>query len=324
MNKIYVSGNYIIVEDASGKLTSYPKSKSEYCEQVDCFVLRKYPNKAIVEFKFAEIGTWFNEAGDTAYTEATLRTLLRENTDFSSASGGSGAIPITQSVNGHSNFVPGTEVGELAYSKTSEGTRWLPGTIGGTYYPKGFYIWDGNDWVSDRNAIAEELDNLLNSKQDKDTTGWWTISDTTFTSATPQSIPANTRTLLQINLDSVIEFAGANGALASDIWDAVNNKLTPLASGDSYLFRLSMTANPTLNNRNFTVDLDIGGTQGVIFERSTRLARGANVDTKISMTNSIFTLGTFIANGGEIYITCDGDVEIFDISLFIQKVTSND
>ena len=42
------------------------------------------------------------------------------------------------------------------------------------------------------------------------------------------------------------------------------------------------------------------------------------------MTNSIFTLGTFIANGGEIYITCDGDVDIFNISLFIQKVTEDD
>lgn len=151
--------------------------------------------------------------------------------------------------------------------------------------------------------------------------GWWNIQDQTFTSTSPQSINSNTRTKLQINADSIIESFSPELLPVTDIWDDTNYKITPINNGDSYIFRLSMTANPTLNNRNFTVDLDIGGTQGVIFERTTRLARGANIDTKISMTNSIFTLGTFIQNGGEIYVNCDGDVSLFNIALFIQKVT---
>jgi hypothetical protein len=53
--------------------------------------------------------------------------------------------------------VGGTAIGELAYVVNSEGTAWLPGTLGGSYYPAGIYVWDGANWVSDRNSIAQQL-----------------------------------------------------------------------------------------------------------------------------------------------------------------------
>ena len=37
----------------------------------------------------------------------------------------------------------GMVTGDLAYIKNSLGSMWLPGTLGGTYYPKGIYIYDG-------------------------------------------------------------------------------------------------------------------------------------------------------------------------------------
>lgn len=54
--------------------------------------------------------------------------------------------------------ISGTAIGQLSYVVNSQGTAWLPGTIGGNYYPAGIYIWNGSTWVSDRNAIAEQLD----------------------------------------------------------------------------------------------------------------------------------------------------------------------
>ena len=175
-----------------------------------------------------------------------------------------------------------------------------------------------NDGLISKSNV-ESLD-----EQIKESSGWWNIADNIDNSLNPQFITSNTRTKITISPDSVIDGYGANGLPASSIWDGVNNKITPIQLGDSYIFRISFTANPTLNNRNLIIDLDLGGSQGIIFERSTRLARGANVDTKVSMTNSIFALSTFVSNGGEIYITCDGDVEIFNKSIFIQKVTQND
>jgi hypothetical protein len=70
---------------------------------------------------------------------------------------GTPALIITQSAANYAALTPGTDNGELAYVYSSQGTAWLPGTVGGSYYPAGFYVWDGALWVSDRNAIAEQL-----------------------------------------------------------------------------------------------------------------------------------------------------------------------
>jgi len=61
-----------------------------------------------------------------------------------------------------SSLEPGTQIGQLAYTSNSEGTAWLPSTLGGSYYPKGWYVWDGTDWVSDRNTTAAQLESLKN------------------------------------------------------------------------------------------------------------------------------------------------------------------
>lgn len=53
--------------------------------------------------------------------------------------------------------------GDVARVKNAQGIKWLPGTLGGTYYPSGFYEWDGAEWVMDDTLemVAEELDNIL-------------------------------------------------------------------------------------------------------------------------------------------------------------------
>lgn len=92
MNKIYISDNYIISEE-DGLKRAFAKSHSEYDESVDEFILRKFPDKAVLEIAFIESGLWFNEAGDTAFTEATLRTFLRQNSGFlSGGTSGTGKI----------------------------------------------------------------------------------------------------------------------------------------------------------------------------------------------------------------------------------------
>lgn len=71
-----------------------------------------------------------------------------------------GGVSFTQQVNQYNDLVAGITVGDLAYVENSQGTAWLPFALGGTYYPAGVYRWDGVVWVSDRNAIANELSKL--------------------------------------------------------------------------------------------------------------------------------------------------------------------
>lgn len=52
----------------------------------------------------------------------------------------------------------GEREGVLAYVEQSQGTAWLPYTVGGTYYPKGWYIWDGMEWISSKSNVAQALD----------------------------------------------------------------------------------------------------------------------------------------------------------------------
>ena len=62
-----------------------------------------------------------------------------------------------------SQLLDGINVGDLAYVNSPEGTSWLPGTIGGSYYPRGWYFWTGVLWRSDRNSIANQLQTNINS-----------------------------------------------------------------------------------------------------------------------------------------------------------------
>lgn len=47
--------------------------------------------------------------------------------------------------------------GDIAYVKEAQGTSWLPWSLGGAYYPTGLYYYDGVEWVSDKEAVAEQL-----------------------------------------------------------------------------------------------------------------------------------------------------------------------
>lgn len=69
----------------------------------------------------------------------------------------SGATAVGQKATNYSSLTNGRYVGDIAYTNQSEGTQWLPNSYGGTYYPSGWYLWDGSIWVSDRNDLVNQL-----------------------------------------------------------------------------------------------------------------------------------------------------------------------
>lgn len=147
--------------------------------------------------------------------------------------------------------------------------------------------------------------------------GWVHVTDSQYTEANPLSISSGVRTKITNNAAVLLNVTGLSNG--STIWNPVTNKLEPDNLGDTYLVRFKCTANPSVNNRNFSLDLDIGGDQNVIWDKTMRLARGSNVNTIITETLDIFTLNTFISNGGEFFVTCDGDVDVFNISFKIER-----
>lgn len=58
-------------------------------------------------------------------------------------------------------FPVGPNLLALAYVKDSQGTFWLPGSMGGDFFSKGTYLWDGVDWVDGLDEVAKELQDIL-------------------------------------------------------------------------------------------------------------------------------------------------------------------
>jgi len=54
---------------------------------------------------------------------------------------------------------PGT-TGRFAYVLNSQGTKWLPGSIGGDFYDLGWYYDNGTDWTDDKVEIAKGLEDI--------------------------------------------------------------------------------------------------------------------------------------------------------------------
>lgn len=97
-----------------------------------------------------------------ATTIAEAIDYLSEVTGFNTASGGSGAQdPINYQAQNYtelSTIATDPQLNELAYCRESEGIKWLPWSLGGTYYPAGLYYYNGIEWKSDRTNITEQIE----------------------------------------------------------------------------------------------------------------------------------------------------------------------
>jgi hypothetical protein len=81
-------------------------------------------------------------------------------------SGGSGGTAYIGVFTNYTDLItqyPTAPILSLAYVQNSQGTPWLPGSLLGTFYSKGTYLFDGVNWVDGLDEVSEELDNLVKS-----------------------------------------------------------------------------------------------------------------------------------------------------------------
>jgi|GEM_PF-2629148 len=249
--------------------------------------------------------------GTTPYSD--LNTLLSDlQVLFTNSSQGS----ISQTQDNFSLFTAGSEIGQIAYAKESQGTSWLPAGLGGTYYPAGFYVWTGSEWTSDRNNMALALSRVTNNSL-----GWIQVKDSTYPDILSPLLLGTTRTALPNNAGSSITVA--QPSLNPIVWNGTTGKFEPDNEGDCYSILIQFSASPLVNIANLQLDLDIGGAFGVIWDKAIRLTEGAGVVSRISETITLYTLDTFVANGGQFFLTSDVAVNIFDVNIVIQRTFRN-
>ena len=111
----------------------------------------------------------------------------------------------------------------------------------------------------------------------------------------------------------------------SELWDITNDKINSINIGDGYTVRIdfeieSKTGSPT----GIDVTLDIGGGTSptiAIVERIITVVKQAPY--KISIAFPFFTLDTFKANGGQIFLKTDaGTVTIAKRQISIHRISS--
>lgn len=145
---------------------------------------------------------------------------------------------------------------------------------------------------------------------------------------------ASTQTITTTASKLIIDGAGATSTSAylpleirgvSELWDVLNNKITPIAIGDGYTMRIDLqitakTGSPT----ELLLDLDIGGGASPtinIVERTISSAKAPPYNVSIGFP--FFSLSTFKTNGGQLFLATDtGTVEITKRQISIHRISS--
>lgn len=151
--------------------------------------------------------------------------------------------------------------------------------------------------------------------------GWAFYDDSEYTEVSPLNV---NNASVQLTID---EQGSSNltGYLPNNTSFFSNDKITPENVGDTYALRLDFKAKGSTPSDKFDVFIDIGGSNPIIFDQSVEINKGSGVEQRYNLSIVVFSLNTFVANGGAIYLdtTETGDnIDFYDFGLLITRVGS--
>ena len=162
--KVYAKGNYFIIESADGVFREDHKINVRVSKNLITDTTYYINMKGGV--KSYELAELTDESGN-AYTKNSWETFAFSNSGFSSASGGSGAGTTISVVANYSTLPSASShSNEFYWVNNAQGTKWLPGSLGGNYYPNGMYYSNGTSWeylITPYNATLSEVDTGTNT-----------------------------------------------------------------------------------------------------------------------------------------------------------------
>ena len=159
-------------------------------------------------------------------------------------------------------------------------------------------------------------------RNDVQGSGWAQYQDTQYTQGSPLVVSQGDTVAMPINGISNITSHLPEGV--SSLYDGT--RITPDLVGDFYDIRVNFTGFASISNGGFAIDIDIsaaGDGSNVIASYPVRMIRGSGAgNTQIYTINvPVFSLGTFVANGGLIRFTAvDGNITLYNATLVIARV----
>ena len=157
MYKIYRKNNYLIIDNGTIKSGGYLAKDiliEEIIENISYNIFGispKFNNTSGQLLHTVSIPNILKE-DDSPYTTQEWVDFYTVNTGFffevTNGSGDTGSIPANQFVANYSSLPDPTTVPyQIWICENAEGTQWLPGSLGGTYYPEGGYVSNGTKWI---------------------------------------------------------------------------------------------------------------------------------------------------------------------------------
>lgn len=112
---------------------------------------------------------------------------------------------------------------------------------------------------------------------------------------------------------------GTSGATATTSGARVPGKITG-RNGDGLNFLIDLKLKPTTGGATrVDIWIDIGGSVGELYKRTTTLNKGNGVEHSITISAAGYTLGTWEANGGVVYINSTAAVDIYEIRFVMTR-----
>lgn len=157
MYKIYRKNNYLIIDNGTIKSGGYLAKDiliEEIIENISYNIFGispKFNNTSGQLLHTVSIPNILKE-DDSPYTTQEWVDFYTVNTGFffevTNGSGDTGSIPANQFVANYSALPDPTTIPyQIWICENAEGTQWLPGSLGGTYYPEGGYVSNGTKWI---------------------------------------------------------------------------------------------------------------------------------------------------------------------------------
>ena len=148
--------------------------------------------------------------------------------------------------------------------------------------------------------------------------GWAFYTEgTAITQGTAQTISLGTRTQL---LNDGLGAASYDGQAQNMAQAWTSNKLTPELNC-FYDVRLTFKGQIAAGGAGhyITMELDINGGIGVTWAAIDLFAKGADTEHSFSYSIPLFARSTFVANGGEFWITPDVAMDVWDVRVLVNR-----
>ena len=161
------------------------------------------------------------------------------------------------------------------------------------------------------NSHADELETLV--------TGWAQYNDTQYTVGSPFALAEGATAVMPMNGGHNIKTYLPTDT--TDLYSVAGQKITPTNIGDAYVVAIRFRAKNNNNFGSLSVGIDIGGALGTFVEQSVPFSRDANTEQYFNIIFNLFTLDTFVANGGTMNLTAvKGNLQVYEIRFVFTRV----